>query len=105
MKITGAQIRAARAFLKWSVSRLSDEADVGISTIQKIEDADGDATIKSSLTWRSEARSAALAKVVSALENAGITFLAPNAQWWRADSQIGKVRSLPCLSASVQACH
>ena len=39
MKITGAQIRAARGFLKWSVSKLADTADVGISTIQKIEDA------------------------------------------------------------------
>jgi hypothetical protein len=80
MKITGAQIRAARGFLKWSVSKLADTADVGISTIQKIEDADGDAAIESSLAWRSEARSATLAKVVSALENAGITFLPANAQ-------------------------
>lgn len=80
MNITGAQIRAARAFLKWSVSRLSDEADVGISTIQKIEDVDGDAKLESRVAWRSEARSAVLAKLVSTLEKAGITFLAPNAQ-------------------------
>jgi hypothetical protein len=80
MKITGAQIRAARGFLKWSVSKLADTADVGISTVERIEGSDGDAAIESSLAWRSEARSAALAKVVAALENAGITFLAPNAQ-------------------------
>jgi predicted transcriptional regulator len=80
MSITGAQIRAARGFLKWSVSKLADTADVGISTIQKIEDVDGDASIESSLAWRSEARSAALAKLVSAFENSGVTFLAPNAQ-------------------------
>jgi transcriptional regulator with XRE-family HTH domain len=80
MKITGAQIRAARGFLKWSVSKLADAADVGISTVERIEGSDGDASIESSLAWRSEARSAALTKVVSALENAGITFLPANAQ-------------------------
>lgn len=80
MKITGAQIRAARGFLKWSVSTLAERADVGISTIQKIEDVDGDPNIASTLRWRSEARAQALAKVVATLEKAGITFLSANAQ-------------------------
>ena len=80
MKITGAQIRAARAFLRWSISTLSERADVGISTIQKIEDTDGDAGVESSLAWRSEARAAALEKLVSTLEKAGITFLSTSAQ-------------------------
>lgn len=80
MKITGSQIRAARGFLKWSVSTLSQRADVGISTIQKIEDVDGEASIDSGLAWRSEAREAALGKLVTTLEKAGITFLPANAQ-------------------------
>ena len=73
--ITGAQIRAARGFLKWSVLKLAEQADVGISTVQKIEDVDGDASIASSLQWRSDARYEALAKIKQALEAAGIEFL------------------------------
>jgi transcriptional regulator with XRE-family HTH domain len=80
MKITGAQIRAARGFLKWSVSKLAEQADVGISTIQKIEDVDGDPTIASTLQWRSDARNEALAKIVASLEKEGITFLLANAK-------------------------
>lgn len=80
MKITGAQIRAARGFLKWSVSKLAEQAEVGISTIQKIEDVDGDPAIASTLQWRSDAREEALGKIVTALERAGITFLPANPQ-------------------------
>ena len=80
VKITGAQIRAARGFLKWSVSKLAKQADVGISTIQKIEDVDGDPTITSALQWRSDARNEALAKIVETLEKAGITFMPANSQ-------------------------
>jgi transcriptional regulator with XRE-family HTH domain len=78
MKVTGAQIRAARGFLKWSVSKLAEQADVGISTVQKIEDVDGDPSIASTLKWRSDAREEALAKIVAALEKAGIKFLSPD---------------------------
>ncbi|TAI60319.1 transcriptional regulator [Bradyrhizobium sp. Leo170] len=80
MKITGAQIRAARGFLHWSVAKLAERANVGISTIQKIEDVDGDAAIESNQAWRSEARADALRKIVATLEAAGITFLPANAQ-------------------------
>lgn len=80
MKITGSQIRASRGFLKWSIANLAQQAGVGISTIQKIEDVDGDASIDSGLAWRSEAREVALGKLVAALEKAGITFLPANAQ-------------------------
>ena len=75
MKITGAQVRAARAFLDWTVPKLAEQADVGLSTIQKIEDIDGDPRVVSTLQWRSDARSEAIAKVKQALEAAGITFL------------------------------
>jgi transcriptional regulator with XRE-family HTH domain len=33
MKATGAQIRAARAFLRWTIADLAKEAGVGISTV------------------------------------------------------------------------
>ena len=80
MKVTGAQIRAARGFLKWSVANLAEQANVGISTIQKIEDVDGDPSISSTLQWRSDAREEAVAKIVAAMEAAGITFLTANTQ-------------------------
>jgi transcriptional regulator with XRE-family HTH domain len=35
--ITGDQIRAARAFLKWSAKDLAARAGVGISTVQRME--------------------------------------------------------------------
>ena len=76
MKITGAQIRAARGFLNWTVVHLAKEADVGISTIQKIEDVDGDPGITSTLQWRTDARDEAVAKITETLQAAGITFLA-----------------------------
>jgi hypothetical protein len=50
------------------------------STIQKIEDVDGEPRVASTLQWRSDARDEALAKIVAALEKAGITFLPPNPQ-------------------------
>lgn len=78
MQITGAQIRAARGFLKWSISKLAEQSDVGISTIQKIEDVDGDPGVASALQWRSDARAEMLVKIVAALEKAGIKFLPPD---------------------------
>jgi transcriptional regulator with XRE-family HTH domain len=75
MKITGAQIRAARAFLQWTIARLAEAADVGLSTIQEVEKVDGEPRVASTLQWRSDARDEALAKIVYALEKAGITFL------------------------------
>jgi len=80
MKVTGAQIRAARAFLKWTVADLAKVAGVGISTIQEIEKIDGEPRIESSLQWRSAARDEAIEKIQRALVEAGITFLPTNAQ-------------------------
>ena len=79
MKITGAQIRAARAFLRWTIADLAKAADVGLSTIQKAEEVDGEPRIVSTLQWRSDARDEALTKIRSALEKAGITFLPESA--------------------------
>ena len=39
--ITGAQVRMARGYLRWSVEDLAKTAGVGISTIRRMEDADG----------------------------------------------------------------
>jgi transcriptional regulator with XRE-family HTH domain len=75
MKITGAQIRAARAFLKWTIADLAEASDVGISTVQEVEKIDGEPRVASTLQWRSDARDEALTKIRSALEKAGITFL------------------------------
>ena len=80
MKITGAQIRASRGILRWTFADLARAAKVGLSTIQKVEDVDGDPRVASTLQWRSGARDEALTKICGALEKAGITFMAPSAQ-------------------------
>ena len=38
-EITGAQVRMARASLRWSIAELAERANVGISTVQAIEAA------------------------------------------------------------------
>jgi hypothetical protein len=38
---TGAQLRMARAFLKWSAVDLAEKAVVGLSTVQRMELDDG----------------------------------------------------------------
>jgi len=39
--ISGAQIRMARGLLKWSVGELSELANVGTTTIKRLEQVDG----------------------------------------------------------------
>ena len=39
--ISGAQIRMARGLLKWSVSDLSQKANIGTTTIKRLELVDG----------------------------------------------------------------
>ena len=80
MAVTGAQIRAARAFLKWTAAELAKAAGVGVSTVQEIEKFDGEPRIESNLRWRSAARDEAIEKIERALVDAGITFLPANAQ-------------------------
>ena len=80
MKVTGAQIRAARAFLRWTIADLAKAADIGTSTVQALEATDGVPTIKGggiepTLEHREAVRNEAIAKVKEALEAAGITFL------------------------------
>lgn len=64
--ITGAQVRAAKALLDWSGTRLADEARVAISTIRRVEACDGlleSASIK------------VLQSLKTALENGGVEFI------------------------------
>jgi transcriptional regulator with XRE-family HTH domain len=65
---TGAQVRMARAFLKWSIADLAEQSGVGISTIQRIETEDGFPS----------ARGGNIDAVYKALSAAGITFLPEN---------------------------
>ena len=65
--LTGLQIRAARALLRWSHDRLSLAAGVGIATIQRAEAEDGVPKV--------QART--LNAIQSALERAGVVFLDP----------------------------
>ncbi len=39
--ITSDQIRAARALLRWSAQELATNAELGISTVQRMEGAEG----------------------------------------------------------------
>ncbi|NBR10965.1 MAG: XRE family transcriptional regulator [Alphaproteobacteria bacterium] len=62
--ITGLQIRAARAILKWSVRDLAEKCGVSYPTISKIEQTDGVPT----------GRSQTLIEIQKALEKGGIVF-------------------------------
>jgi transcriptional regulator with XRE-family HTH domain len=63
--ITGQQIRAARAILKWSARELSASSGVGAATIQRFEQQDG----------VPEGRSHTLLALQKALEAAGVEFI------------------------------
>lgn len=66
--VTGAQIRMARAYLRWSVEQLHKAAGVGISTVQRMEKDDG---VPSASAKNLEA-------VQKALEAAGVEFIPEN---------------------------
>jgi PAS domain S-box-containing protein len=65
--LTGAQIRAARGILNWSVRDLAEKAQVSGSTIRRLEEADGPVS----------PGEAAIASMREALEKAGVEFLFP----------------------------
>ncbi len=66
--ITAAQIRAARALLRWSGRKLSEMSGVSPPTIQRMETADG---VPASLSKNLEA-------IERALEKAGVQFIDEN---------------------------
>ena len=62
---TGNQIRMARAALSWSISELSKQSSVSVSTIKRIESENGLDT----------ATPANIRLIISTLEAAGIEFV------------------------------
>ena len=64
-EITAAQIRAARALLKWSQSELARQSGVSLPTIRRMEAREGPARRLIDNVW----------KVQAALESAGIVFI------------------------------
>ena len=40
-KITGTQIRAGRAIVRWSANDLADQAQIGVMTVRRAEQVDG----------------------------------------------------------------
>ena len=63
--ITGAQILASRAALRWTADVLASQARLGVQTIKRLEAADGVPS----------GRSTTLLEIQSALEAAGIEFI------------------------------
>jgi len=63
--ITGAQIRAARALIRWTAADLASNADLGVATIRRAETTDGLPLMTVSN----------LAAVRRTLEGAGIEFI------------------------------
>ena len=63
--ITSAQIRAARALIRWTAEDLAREADLGVATIRRAEATDGPLQMTVSN----------LAAVRRTLEGAGIEFI------------------------------
>src|SRR5262249_13841522 len=66
--LTSAQIRAARAMIRWRAEDLARQSAVGVATIRRAELADG----TTSMTAANDLA------ILRALENAGIEFLDEN---------------------------
>jgi ribosome-binding protein aMBF1 (putative translation factor) len=66
--VTGSQIRAARAILRWSAETLAQRAAVGIQTIKRMEAVDG----------VPPGRATTLSDVQRTLEAEGIEFIEEN---------------------------
>ena len=67
-EITGAQIRAARALVRWSAKDLAREAHVGVATVSRAEAEERPTTLTA----------ANVNAIRIALENAGIEFIPRN---------------------------
>ncbi|RZA26505.1 MAG: XRE family transcriptional regulator [Proteobacteria bacterium] len=68
MALTGAQIRMARGYLRWSTAELAKRASVGISTVKRAEAEEGVPPINAPN----------LSAIRTALEAAGVEFIAEN---------------------------
>jgi hypothetical protein len=78
--ITGGQMRAARAFLRWSADDLAKAAKVGVATVRRAEAQDD---VPNLLVNNMEA-------IRRALEDAGIEFTNGDAQGVRLTEQLRK---------------
>ncbi|TXN34152.1 transcriptional regulator [Methylobacterium sp. WL30] len=68
LTITGAQLRAARAFLRWTAQEVADASRLGVATVRRAELQDGPLSI-----------TAANAEAIRrALEAAGLEFIPEN---------------------------
>jgi ribosome-binding protein aMBF1 (putative translation factor) len=67
-RLSGAQIRAARALLSWSAAELAQASSLGANTIRRAEVSDGD----TSLTMANDQT------IRRALEAAGVEFIDEN---------------------------
>lgn len=68
--ITGAQIRAARALIRWRAEDLAKASGLGVATIRRAELLDGPVTMTA----------ANLAALLRALEAAGVIFVPENGE-------------------------
>lgn len=68
--ITGAQLRAARALLRWSADDLSQRTKIGVATIRRGEAIDGQLAM-------TESNQLAIRR---AFEEAGVIFIAGNGE-------------------------
>lgn len=66
--ITGAQIRAARAMLRWSADDLATKARLGVATVRRADAANGVPTITPANAHA----------IRAALEDAGVEFIPEN---------------------------
>ncbi len=63
--ITGAQLRAARALLKWSAKETAERSGVALTTVQRLEQQDGPASGRAQTHF----------DLQRTLESAGIEFI------------------------------
>jgi len=68
--ITGAQLRAARALLRWSADDLAEKSMIGVATIRRAEGREGPLGV----TAANESA------IRSALESAGVVFVDENGE-------------------------
>ena len=67
-KVSIRQVKAARALLGWSQEQLAEESQVSFPTVKRLEATDGELG----------GRESTAAAIVSALEAAGVEFIAEN---------------------------
>ena len=68
MVLTGAQVRAARALLRWSAEELAGFSRLGIATIRRAEANDGPVS----------STPANMQAIINVFENAGVEFIHEN---------------------------